>query len=118
MTLLRRRAQALVIFVGYAFRPKGSLATISDIDLSVSSVISQLILIATIKDGSPADIKLHEVAEAARSSLNKLLTSLSVTNYIEAVQAMLESTDVKVCGRHQLHALCRLTPIAGPRRSA
>ncbi|KAF8966928.1 armadillo-type protein [Flammula alnicola] len=94
-SLLRRRAQALIIFVGYAFKPKAPASTSSH-ESSTSTVIARLITLATLPEGASNETKIDEISEAARSSMNKLLGSMSVVNFIEAVQTMLDSGDAKV----------------------
>ena len=93
--MLRRRAQALIIFVGLVLKPKK--ATTSSVPLqdgnAISVVITQLIALA---QRSPSETKLDDISEAARSSLNRLLSSMSVTDFMDAVQTILSSGDVKV----------------------
>ncbi|KAF9480276.1 hypothetical protein BDN70DRAFT_905831 [Pholiota conissans] len=93
--ILRRRAQALVIFIGYALKPKAA-AISSENETSISTVIAQLISLAVLPGGFTAETKIEEIAEAARSSLNMLLSSMSVGKFMESVQTMLDSGDVKV----------------------
>ncbi|KDR78387.1 hypothetical protein GALMADRAFT_245550 [Galerina marginata CBS 339.88] len=94
-TVLRRRAQALIIFVGHAFKPKTSTLTSED-GASISSVIAQLIALATLPDGTSSEMKIDEISEAARSTLNKLLRGMSVMDFGNSVQTMLGSGDLKV----------------------
>ncbi|KAF9553866.1 hypothetical protein CPC08DRAFT_672807 [Agrocybe pediades] len=95
-TILRRRAQALIVLVGYALKPRSAAVGGGDANFSISSVIAQLITLATLPEGTTTETRLQDVSEAARSTMNRLLTGMSVVDFIEAVQAMLESGDLKV----------------------
>ncbi|KAF4611649.1 hypothetical protein D9613_003824 [Agrocybe pediades] len=95
-TILRRRAQALIVLVGYALKPRSAAVGGGDANVSISSVIAQLITLATLPEGTTTETRLQDVSEAARSTMNRLLTGMSVVDFIEAVQAMLESGDLKV----------------------
>ncbi|KAF8901036.1 armadillo-type protein [Gymnopilus junonius] len=95
-TILRRRAQALIIFIGHAFRPKGSNINASENDVSISSVISKLITLATLLEGASSETKVEEISDAARLTLNKLISGMSVVDFSESVRSMLQSGNVKV----------------------
>lgn len=90
-TVLKRRAQALVIFVGLAMKPKKLTA---DDQSSISPLVAQLISLATVDANSSA--KLDGVFEAARSSLHKILGTMSVFDFVESVESILQSEDIKV----------------------
>ncbi|KJA17838.1 hypothetical protein HYPSUDRAFT_191636 [Hypholoma sublateritium FD-334 SS-4] len=90
-TILRRRVQALIVFIGFAYKSKASIE-----GGSISNVIAQLIRLATLSGGNSADTKMEEISEVARSSLNRLLSAMSVVNFMQAVETMLDSGDVKV----------------------
>lgn len=92
-TNMKRRAQALILFVGYALKPRVSPSSEEE---SVSTVIPHLITLATLTGGKTADTKVDEIAEAARSSMQRLLNGMSVTSFIESVESMLKSGDVQV----------------------
>ena len=88
-TNMKRRAQALILFVGYALKPRVS----SSEEESISAVIAHLIALATLTGGKT---KVDEISEASRSSMNKLISGMSVANFMESVESMLKSGDVKV----------------------
>jgi U3 small nucleolar RNA-associated protein 10 len=90
--VLKRRAQALIIFVGLAMRPNKPA---KEGQSSISPLVAQLIALAVIDTNSSA--KLDDILGAARSSLNRLLSTMSVVDFIESVQSILLSEDVKVC---------------------
>lgn len=91
-TNMKRRAQALIIFVGYALKPRASPSS----EESINTVMAQLTTLATLRAGNPTDAKVDEISEAARSSLHRLLSDMSVTNFIDSVESMLNSKDAKV----------------------
>ncbi|PPR01672.1 hypothetical protein CVT24_001501 [Panaeolus cyanescens] len=94
-TILRRRAQSLISFVGFGCKAK-SISTPLPGDASMSSVISRLITLAITPSGTTTDTKTEDVAEAARTSLNNIIGGMSVVDFMESVQTMLQSGDVKV----------------------
>lgn len=91
-TNMKRRAQALILFVGYALKPRVS----SSEEESINAVIAYLIALATLTGGKTNDTKVDEISEASRSSMNKLISGMSVANFMESVESMLKSGDVKV----------------------
>ena len=95
-SILRRRAQALIIFVGHAFKAKVSVANAPEGEGSISTVITQLIELSTLPDGKSTETKVEDITEAARASMNKLLSLMSVLDFIDAVHSMLGSGDTKV----------------------
>jgi U3 small nucleolar RNA-associated protein 10 len=90
---MKRRAQALILFVGYALKPKVSPSSEGE---SISTVIAHLTTLATLKGGETIDTNIDEISEAARSSIHRLLSGMSVAIFIESVESMLKSGDAKV----------------------
>jgi U3 small nucleolar RNA-associated protein 10 len=84
-TVLKRRAHALIIFVGLAMKP------CKEGQSPISPLVAQLIALATVDTNSSDDI-----LGAARSSLNGLLSTMPVIDFIASVQSALVSEDVKV----------------------
>jgi U3 small nucleolar RNA-associated protein 10 len=91
LTMLKRRAQALIIFVGLAIKPK---KTSKEGQNPISHLVAQLIALAAANTDPSA--KLDDTSDAARSSLNRLLNNMSVIDFVESVQSILLSEDVKV----------------------
>jgi U3 small nucleolar RNA-associated protein 10 len=90
---MKRRAQALILFVGYALKPKASPSSEGE---SISAVMAHLTTLATLTGGETADTNIDEISEAARSSIHRLLSGMSVAIFIESVESMLKSGDAKV----------------------
>ena len=90
---MKRRAQALILFVGYALKPKVSPSSEGE---SISTVIGHLTTLATLTGGETTDTNIDEISEAARSSIHRLLSGMSVAIFIESVESMLKSGDAKV----------------------
>lgn len=65
-------------------------------------MISQLITLATLPDGASSETKIEEISDAARSTLNKLISGMSVVDFSESVQSMLQSGNVKVRACHEI----------------
>lgn len=95
-TILRRRAQALLVFVGYALKPSASESGSSSHDEHMSQLVMALITLATLQEGTGADAKVEDISVAARSSLNRALGVMSVMDFMKAVLSMIESSDKKV----------------------
>jgi U3 small nucleolar RNA-associated protein 10 len=93
---LRRRAQALIVFVGHAFKAKASVANAPEGEGSISTVITQLVELSELPDGKSTETKVEEIKEAAHTLMNKLLSLMSVPDFINAVHSMLGSGDTKV----------------------
>jgi len=92
-TNMKRRAQALILFVGHALKPR---VPPSLEDESISTLIAHLITLATLTGEKTNDTKVDEISEAARWSMNRLLSGMSVVNFMESVESMLMSGDAKV----------------------
>ena len=63
---------------------------------SISTVIKQLIELSTLQDGKSIETKVEDITQAARASMNKLLSLMSVLDFIDTVNSMLGSGDTKV----------------------
>ncbi|CAA7262090.1 unnamed protein product [Cyclocybe aegerita] len=91
-TVMKRRLQALIIFIGFALKARvtspGALER-----PTMSMVIAQLIKLAT---STSSEVKTDEVSEVARLSLRRLLVSMSVVDFVDVINSMLESQDVKI----------------------
>lgn len=99
--VFRRRAQALIISVGFALKPQSSMTppgSVSD-RRAMSELVSFLIQLATVQ-GENHDNKLDNIAEAARASIPRVLSVMSAADFIIAVLAMLESEEQTVSRNH------------------
>ncbi|KAJ7146113.1 hypothetical protein C8R44DRAFT_600928 [Mycena epipterygia] len=96
----KRRAQALVVFVGYAMKMAPSTAVQVTVPEggSMSNLVSLLIALATARGGSTPDTRVDDISQAARASLNKALGCMSVVDFIDAVLSILKSGDSRVQG--------------------
>ncbi|KAF9526013.1 hypothetical protein CPB83DRAFT_877003 [Crepidotus variabilis] len=92
-SMSRKRAQALISFIGTALKPPKSLATAAEIN--IGSIITILISLAH-PQSTLSDTKVDYVSEAARSSLQRLLSSMSVVDFITSVKTTLESVNTQV----------------------
>ena len=90
---MKRRAQALILFVGYALKPRVSPSSEEE---SICTVIARLTTLATLTAGKTTDTKIDEISDAAHSSMHRLLSGMSVANFIESIESMLKSGDGKV----------------------
>ncbi|KAJ6554556.1 armadillo-type protein [Mycena capillaripes] len=96
----KRRAQALVVFVGYAMKMSPSSAapvTVPE-DGAMSNLVSLLIALATARGGSSPNTRIEDVSQAARISLSKALGCMSAVDFIDAVLSILQSGDSRVQG--------------------
>lgn len=62
----------------------------------MSQLVMALITLATLQEGTSADAKVEDISVAARSSLNRALSVMSVMDFMKAVLSMIESSDKKV----------------------
>ena len=92
-TSMKRRAQALILFVGYALKPEVSPSSEGE---PISVVIAHLTTLAALTGGETTDTNVDEISEAARSSIHRLLSGMPVAIFIESVESMLKSGDAKV----------------------
>ncbi|KAJ7456907.1 hypothetical protein FB451DRAFT_1275210 [Mycena latifolia] len=97
----KRRAQALVVFVGYATKISSSVAqppvTVPE-GGAMSNLVSLLIALATAQGGSSPDTRVEDISHAARVSLSKALGCMSAVDFIDAVLSIMKSGDSKVQG--------------------
>ncbi|KAJ7452113.1 hypothetical protein B0H11DRAFT_1742292 [Mycena galericulata] len=96
----KRRAQALVIFVGFAMKmfPSGGAQVDVAEGGAMSHLVSLLIALATARGGSSPDTNVEEISQAARSSLTRALGCMSAVDFIDALLSILKSGDSKVQG--------------------
>ncbi|KAJ6630100.1 hypothetical protein B0H10DRAFT_1984968 [Mycena sp. CBHHK59/15] len=97
----KRRAQALVTFVGYGLKmspPTAAASTSVPEGGAMSDLVSLLIALATARGGSTPDTKVEDISQAARSSLSKALGCMSVVDFIDAILSILKSGDSRVQG--------------------
>ncbi|KAF8889071.1 hypothetical protein BD779DRAFT_1714897 [Infundibulicybe gibba] len=92
VTTLRRRAQSLVLFVGYAL--KASSTNVSSLaSESMGELVSALISLATLKGGSTTETKIGEIVKTTHTAMAQAMKIMSVSDLIGSVLQMLESDD-------------------------
>lgn len=101
--VLRRRAHALIIFVGSALKPSAHVqAPASSTEppggRAISNLVSALIALATLQGGPNTENGMDDISQAARASLNQALGVMSAVDFISAVLSMVESGDQVVGG--------------------
>ncbi|KAJ7740997.1 hypothetical protein B0H14DRAFT_3515417 [Mycena olivaceomarginata] len=96
----KRRAQALVIFVGYAMKmsPSAVVHVAVPEDGATSNLVSLLIALATARGGSTPDTRTEDISQAARTSLSKALGCMSAVDFVDSVLFILQSGDSRVQG--------------------
>ncbi|KAK0237018.1 armadillo-type protein [Armillaria nabsnona] len=89
-TAFRRRAQAILAFVGFAAKSTpGSSA-------SINTFVSLLVLMATLPSGQGSDTRMEDVNKASRLSLAQALKVMSAVDFLNSVIAMLGSSEQTV----------------------
>ncbi|KAK0476138.1 hypothetical protein IW261DRAFT_1643515 [Armillaria novae-zelandiae] len=89
-TAFRRRAQAILTFVGFAAKSTpGSSA-------SINTFVSLLVLMATLPSGQGSDTRMEDVNKASRLSLAQALKVMSAVDFLNSAIAMLESSEQTV----------------------
>lgn len=102
--LYRRRAQAIVIFVGFAaktFPVSFSTSTqnpdamdVVQENINLSDVVSILITLSTKSTlGGNAEVKVEDITKSARLSMARILNVMSAADFIETVLLMLSNED-------------------------
>ncbi|KAF8064012.1 hypothetical protein FPV67DRAFT_198389 [Lyophyllum atratum] len=86
---LRRRALALIIFVGNALKHPTPGSTASEEELG--HLVAALISLATLDIGINPEGKVEEICQAARASLNKALSVMAAADFINGVLSMAQS---------------------------
>ncbi|KAF9268872.1 hypothetical protein L218DRAFT_536645 [Marasmius fiardii PR-910] len=106
-TLCKRRAQAIVTFVGHAAKVFPTTDESSSSERStLSNLVSLFISLATLKGGSTPDTRIDEVNKNARLALDKVLSIVPARDFIDAILSMLGSGDklVQVGALDLLHS--------------
>ncbi|KAK0447887.1 uncharacterized protein EV420DRAFT_1647628 [Desarmillaria tabescens] len=89
-TTFRRRAQAILAFVGFAAKSTpGSSA-------SISTFVSLLVLMATLPSGQGSDTRMEDVNKTSRLSLAQALKVMSAVDFLNSAIVMLESSEQAV----------------------
>jgi U3 small nucleolar RNA-associated protein 10 len=94
---MRRRAQALLLFVGYALQPLSAVSVSADSafhDGASGDLLSLLIDIVTVRGPTAAHEKnAVDFAKAARFAMSQTLAAMSAADFLHAVLALLEHGD-------------------------
>ncbi|KAG5637085.1 hypothetical protein H0H81_005818 [Sphagnurus paluster] len=90
-TITRRRALALITFVGNALKPPSSGSTASEEELR--ELVAALISLSSLGSGTTSDRKVDDICQAARATLNKALSVMAASDFINGVLSMIESED-------------------------
>jgi len=80
------------MFVGYAFKP----STSSLQQDNVNHLVTALIALSALDNGSNAEAKMGEISQAARTSMDKAVKVMPVTDFVNAVLSMIESGEHRV----------------------
>ncbi|ESK96722.1 u3 small nucleolar RNA-associated protein 10 [Moniliophthora roreri MCA 2997] len=115
--MCRRRAQAIVTFIAYSIKAFPSDMVPQDGD-SLSDLVALLITLATKQGGSSPETKIEEINNTARFAMDKVLTVVSATDFIAAIQSMLSSGNQLVQGGALDLLSSRLPRISGTVRQA
>ncbi|KAG6868785.1 hypothetical protein C0993_010712 [Termitomyces sp. T159_Od127] len=90
-TLLRRRSQALILFVSNALKSPATGSTTSKGELS--NLVAALISLAALQVDMKPDQAIDDICLAARTCLNKALNILAASDFISGILLMMESGD-------------------------
>jgi len=96
--IFKRRAQAIVTFVGYALKSSSPAVPVGVVPEggATSDLVSLLITIATLQGGTVAENNVDDIRKAARLSMSRALGVMSAVDFISAVRSMLESGEQRV----------------------
>ncbi|KAG7447396.1 uncharacterized protein BT62DRAFT_967377 [Guyanagaster necrorhizus] len=90
LTAFKRRAQAIIGFVGFATKSTTGSST------DISAFVSLLVLLATLPSGQGSDARMEDVNKASRVSLAQVLKVMSAIDFLNSVIAILESSEQAV----------------------
>ncbi|KAG6888638.1 hypothetical protein C0992_007990 [Termitomyces sp. T32_za158] len=106
-TLLRRRSQALILFVGNALRSPAPGSTASKGELS--NLVAALISLAALRVDTKPDPAVDDICLAARTCLNKVFSIMAASDFINGILSMMESGD-ELVQSGALHLLSERLP--------
>jgi U3 small nucleolar RNA-associated protein 10 len=91
----RRRAQALIIFVGHAMQSplSGNLSSDAPVGGTIDDLVLLLIQMTTLRGGSTVESNVDHLSKAAQSTISRSLSVMPAADFISAVLAMLKSED-------------------------
>lgn len=94
----RRRAQALIIFVGHAMQSPlpSNLSIAAPVGGTIDDLVLLLVQMATSRGGSTAGSNVDHLSKAAQSTISRTLGVMPATDFIRAVLTMLKSGDEMV----------------------
>ena len=94
----KRRAQALIVFVGHALQSSSSTKHPRDpiANAAISDVVSLLVHLATLQGGSTPESNVDAISNAAQSTMSLSLSAMPATDFIKAVLTTLQSREERV----------------------
>ncbi|KAF8999772.1 hypothetical protein BDQ17DRAFT_1360346 [Cyathus striatus] len=92
-TVVKRRTQALIIFVGHALKTASNPSESTMLRPMISTMVSQLVKLATLKG---SDVRVEDISQTAQASLNRLLAIMSAADFVQSILTMLEANDIRV----------------------
>jgi U3 small nucleolar RNA-associated protein 10 len=96
--VLKRRAQALIIFVGHALQTSSTKHRgDSPTGEAISDLVSLLVHMATLHGGSTPESNIDYISSAAQFTMSQSLSAIPATDFISAVLITLESNEKRVC---------------------
>jgi U3 small nucleolar RNA-associated protein 10 len=97
-SVLKRRAQALIIFVGHALQVSSLTKHSRDAPTggAISDLVSLLIHLATLQGGSTPESNVDYISNAAQSTMSLSLGAMPAADFISAVLTTLESKEERV----------------------
>ncbi|KAF9468309.1 hypothetical protein BDZ94DRAFT_1246474 [Collybia nuda] len=113
-TALKRRAQALLMFIGHSLKPTTSESRSPSYEENMGQLVTALISLATLQEGAGVETKIGDICIAARSTINQVLGVMSVIDFVKAVQSMIKSGDEKIQAG-AMNLLCERLPDVSPK---
>ena len=96
-SVLKRRAQAVIIFVGHALQTSSTkYPRESPAGEAISDLVSLLVNMATLHGGSTPESNIDYISNAARSTMSLSLGAIPAADFISAVLITLKSKEARV----------------------
>ncbi|KAK2465147.1 hypothetical protein APHAL10511_002839 [Amanita phalloides] len=94
-TILKRRAKALIIFVGSAVTSTSKSVFQASSD-EIGTFVSTLVSLASLPAGLDGDTNVDDIQQAAYSTMSSILTLMPATGFVSSALTMLESQEQSV----------------------
>ncbi|TFK48252.1 hypothetical protein OE88DRAFT_1664727 [Heliocybe sulcata] len=94
--LYKRRARSLIILVGQSAQNAAAKSREVHPEQPISTLVSRFLELISLSDEETKDESVLDVVQAARTTLNQVLGSMHVMDFVQSVAAVIQSDDSKI----------------------